>query len=287
MKHDEEALQDLKDSMQVVGQIYSVIICKQHPDRILAGRHRKASGTKNTYAMDVDERAKLFEITHEEMEQLLIIHSNVQRTVSKEERREELLAYAKILESQGMPKEEIASKIAENVTFTHQYVLELLPSEYKQKEKAVSPGRPTIPVKPSLTESSTSEPETNENFNKSKVKLAPVNTSPRQSDNVKSSYTDAEICLINHLGKAGVKYNTQVPYERPGEFNSEGKPKSYIIDVLTDEDHLGLEVEGPGTSSDNPVRDQFFKERGITIVHLPNAMVLDYGDVVALITKDK
>ncbi len=173
---------------------------------------------------------------------------------------------------QEVEKGQIVSRLETDFPLSKRSIYVYLPQEFKQ---------PTGPKGPreeiAATAISHEKPEKKE----STVKLAPVNTSPRRSDNVKSSYTDAEMSLINHLGKAGIKYKTQEPYERPGEFNSEGKPKSYIIDVLVDEDHLGLEVEGRGTSSDNPVRDQFFKERGITIVHLPNAMVLDYGDVVA------
>ncbi len=366
MKYDETALEDLKASIANVGQIYRVIVCKQHPDRILAGKHRKAAGAVNPpYEMDIDERAKTFGVSHEEMEQLIIIHSNVQRQVSREERAEELNAYAKILEGQ-IPDQEIPSRIATKTNFSIQYVLELLSDEkYKRPEKvrAGQASAQTKSVKLSLTEipepvrvdakwlaergirQSTINPnlfitkfgrvmsrdelgpqysqvsaepelakptvekepattiadeEVAETFARAVAEGVPTDVakvaaemshkhlrtptsypSSTLSEHRKSTYTDPHVMLLNALVKRGLKCRSEVAFERPGETTKDGHPKSYQADIVV-EDKVVIEVEGEGSSSKSDAkRDEFFKDKGLPVVHLSNGLVENYGEEVA------
>lgn len=283
MKFDEGALEDLKASLRVVGQIYSVLTCKQHPDRVLAGRHRREAGMGKPYLLDVEDRAQKFGCSHEEMEQLILIHSNVQRQVSKAERYEELNAYAKLLETQGVAKHEIASKIASKVPFSEQYVFELLPEEFKSPEKveAGRKGGAEKSAKLSLAKSSISEPEIKEDFNKTGLREPTSYPGPSQSDGRQSEYTEAHVSLLNALTKRRLNCRSEVAFERPGELTSEGQPKTYQSDIVV-EDRVIVEVEGEGSSSrDNEKRDFFFKEQGFVVKHIPNDLAQKYPEFVA------
>ena len=194
---------------------------------------------------------------------------------------------AEELMKQGVEKGKVAARLEQDFPLSKRSIYRYLPQESKFPEpQQLAEGKAasaTVALQKEIDTVSISHEKIEPD--ESKVKSSPTNHQPRQSDNVKSSYTDTEMILINQLGKAGVKYKTQVSYERPEEFTSDNQPKNYVLNILV-EDYLGLEVEGAETD-----RDQFFKDKGITIVHLPTAMVLNYGDVVAtlvaLITKDK
>lgn len=130
---DQDTIEKLQKSIQIVGHLGEVI--KDQEGTILSGRHRKLA--------DPDWPEKEVTVTDPLQRELLIVHYNVQRTVSKEETQRRLLNIAKILESTGIPKNEICTKVAELVPYTPQYVRQLLPDEYKRVEFA-----PKIEAKP-------------------------------------------------------------------------------------------------------------------------------------------
>lgn len=123
---DQDTVDKLQKSIQIVGHLGEVI--KDQEGTILSGRHRKLA--------DPDWPEKEVMVTDPLQRELLIVHYNVQRTVSKEETQRRLLNIAKILESTGIPKNEICTRVAELVPYTPQYVRELLPDEYKMQTKA-------------------------------------------------------------------------------------------------------------------------------------------------------
>jgi hypothetical protein len=150
----EETVKELEESIKVVGRIKAVIVCKQHPERILSGNHGVAAegglaAVKNVATFDVDARANELDVSHEFAELIVIAHSNKQRRVPEAETKQLLMDGAHYLEVAKTPKEDIALRLSSLFSFSRAYVLSLLPPEYKHQEKNNSPGRPrkklTIP----------------------------------------------------------------------------------------------------------------------------------------------
>jgi len=134
----------LKKSQEQAGELQGVVVCLQHPKVVLSGYHRsEARGgvekVQEKVPIDVDRFAKRHGIPHELAERSLVVHGNIHRRVEKEETREEVLGIAKGLEA-SVPRDKIASKLAEILPFSRSYMLRLLPDEYKQKEFARSSG---------------------------------------------------------------------------------------------------------------------------------------------------
>lgn len=129
---DQETVERLKKSTEIVGYLGEVV--KDQDGAILSGRHRKAA--------DPEWPEKQVNVTDPLQRELLILHYNVQRTVPREETQRRLLRIAKLVESTGVAKNEVCSEVAKLVPYSHQYVTQLLPDDYKQSDKAVSPGRP-------------------------------------------------------------------------------------------------------------------------------------------------
>ena len=130
-QYDSETIDLLKRSIEQLGQIYSVII--DTDGEVLAGRHRlKAGATKKTI-VDTGKIAERLGVSRKMAKLMIILHSNVQRKVSREETRELILEMARELEAQGVPKEKIASELYKKyVPYSERYIQELLPDEYKQ-----------------------------------------------------------------------------------------------------------------------------------------------------------
>ncbi len=143
-KLDPDALQELTESLATVGQINAIIRCKQHPDRILSGRHRVAAGASRHVDYDTDEAARRLGQTHEATEQIIRIHANTQRKVSEEERQAEFIALAETYHQDGTPKELCAQKVVEALgpRFTKVYIYSLLPERFKdaRRTKAIRAG---------------------------------------------------------------------------------------------------------------------------------------------------
>jgi hypothetical protein len=292
---DKDAVGDLKRSIEAVGQIYGVIACKQHPDRILSGKHRMATGLplRDPYPLDVDARAKAFRYSHGLMELLIQVKSNTQRKVSEEERRQEFVAIAEQLEKDGTPKDKVARRIVEVLGFSESYALSLLPSQFKQQQKAVSPGRPVIPritdqpqapqadeaVKdtpvPSVEVGQAEKPVPRQAFSKG--------TSPTASRFAVKTFKPAAVRFASLLKEAGVKdAQLEVEFPREGELTEAGKPKFYSADIAVKTALVVLEVEGEGSASkDDPERDASFGRKGFIVLHVSTGLVKDYGAEVS------
>jgi len=101
-----------------------------------------------------------------------------------------------------------------------------------------------------------------------------------------TQYTQAEQTLISELTKKGVEYLTQIPFKRKDEQTRKGESKQYITDILIKNTKIILEVEGSkSSSSDNPERDKYFKEKGYQIIHISNELALKYSFVLAELIK--
>ena len=101
-----------------------------------------------------------------------------------------------------------------------------------------------------------------------------------------TQYTQAEQAVIAELAKQGVEYITQIPFARKDDQTRKGEPKQYIIDILIKNTKIILEVEGSkSSSSDNPDRDKYFKEKGYQIIHIPNELALKHSFVLVGLIK--
>ena len=129
---DQEHVETLKKSQEIlerfgINAIYEVIV-DDTTGKVLAGSHRK-SADKNWPEKHITTKTEL-------QRQLIILHSNCQRIPKREETRYRLIQVAKCLEKEGVPKRQIAMKVAELVPYTENYVRELLPAEYKEDQQS-------------------------------------------------------------------------------------------------------------------------------------------------------
>ena len=130
---DNEAVENLKRSLSVVGQIYAVIV--DEDGDIISGKHRALAGAPYKKIINIGEAARRLGVSKKAAKIIYRMHSNVQRKVSAEETKSELLALANELEAQGVPKDKIAAELVKWAPYSERYIRELLPEEYKQAEK--------------------------------------------------------------------------------------------------------------------------------------------------------
>ena len=82
-------------------------------------------------------------------------------------------------------------------------------------------------------------------------------------------YTSPQMHFANALAREHLVFEIEVPFERP-EKTQDGKPKSFVVDLLLDR-WLVVEIEGIGSSSaDNIERDKFLEDQGLTVMHISN-----------------
>jgi len=126
MKEEErlEFLAGLKKSKTVVGHIYPVIV-KKGTLEIVDGKHRKQ--------VDPAWPEKEVEFPDKKSEILFRMHANYRRKISRKERAAEMLLLASILEEEGVPREQMVSKLAEITPFSERHIRRLLPKRYKRK----------------------------------------------------------------------------------------------------------------------------------------------------------
>ena len=125
---DSAHIEALKRSADQVGFLSRVLVEKgPRPGTLLSGRHRK--GANPSWPT---EEVEVKDDLHRE---LIMIHANIQRRVSDEATAARIKRIAQILESQGVPKPDICTKISELVPFSARWIRELLPAEYKHVEK--------------------------------------------------------------------------------------------------------------------------------------------------------
>ena len=125
---------ELERSLNQIGQLYGNIVCLQHPDRVLSGRHRKSLGFDKATTIDIDSYAHKWKVSHYMAELIVMSHSNVQRRVPRAERKAELMEMAKELEAKGTPKDRVSTELPRWFPGSPRWVRELLPDEYKQEQ---------------------------------------------------------------------------------------------------------------------------------------------------------
>ena len=132
MALDKDAVDALKKSRTLVGPLVPIV--KDQNGNILSGRHRK-------YA-DANWPEIQMEVKDQLQKELLILHFNAQRKVSREETEQMLLRIAKILETKGVEKKRICAEVTKLTPFSREYVRQLLPEEYRMVSKAREVGQP-------------------------------------------------------------------------------------------------------------------------------------------------
>jgi predicted transcriptional regulator len=144
-KRRKKLIGELVRSRKLVGEIYPVL--KTKDGRILVGKHRAAVGWQKVATIDdqVQALAEKLGVSLKVAELLFVINSNIQRRPSKKETQSLLLELCEELEKCGYPTEKIGEHVTDLVPYDRNYVLSLLPDKFKQRQKAVSPGRPPKP----------------------------------------------------------------------------------------------------------------------------------------------
>lgn len=122
---DQETVEKLKKSKEIVGYLGDVI--KDQQGNILSGRHRKLADPKWP--------EKEVTVTDPLQRELMVLHFNVQRIVPKEETQRRLVKIAQLVESTGVPINQVCGEVCRLVPYTEQYVRELLPEKYKMVSK--------------------------------------------------------------------------------------------------------------------------------------------------------
>lgn len=152
---DSELIEQLKKSKLIIGEQTSIII--DFDGEILSGMHRKEAGWEKSENIDTRVIAEKLSIPMPIAKEIVRLHFNLQRKPSREETQASLLKIAKELELKGIPKENIASEVAKLVPYSHSWVLELLPSDYKQPEK-VEAGKISVQVAEQKKEAQIEQP---------------------------------------------------------------------------------------------------------------------------------
>jgi hypothetical protein len=269
-----------------MGQIRAVIVCRQHPDVILSGRHSSKAGAGKRWDFDCEEKAQQLKVSHKAAEELVAIHCNVQRTVPMNETKERIVGLAKLLQAEGVPQEHVASKVVELVPgFTRQYIYELLPDEFKDRKRsdAIRNGIEARSIKDatkllsgfSLVGGSGGYP-------------IDRHEPPRKT------YTEAEMTLHHYFNRAHMSVNSQflVPMdkwkcvkcrrtwiEEPPEFcpfcRLGVERLTYKVDLMVN----GWAAVEPGLKGEfrnEEERDEFLRARGYEPFHFSNELV-KYG----------
>ena len=287
---DEEIVEQLRKSMDQLEQIYSVI--QDEDGEVLSGAHRLRAGATKIHVMDTRRIAMRLGVSRKMVKLMIKLHSNIQRTVPREETRKILEEMAEELVRHGVKPEDVATELVKHVPYSRQYVLELLPEKYKKKEK-VEAGkvsgerrRPDLysSVRFNRTKMEGSEP----------VKMEVVSVRPmgeirkpqipfKERMEIKA-YTRPEIYLADLLSKGGIRFLTQYPVERP-DMMEDGRPKVYMIDILVG-DSLALEIDGEGHDpSKDEERDSFLREKGYSVLHIPAGAIERFPDFVLNVIK--
>lgn len=120
---NQENIKMLKKGREVLGELYPIL--KDGDGEIIDGFHRNLAGFVTEVTLHPKSK---FE------KDLIRFWANHRRDITKSERRDEVVRLAKDLEK-DIPKEEIASTLANSLPFDESYILMLLPLEYKQKQQ--------------------------------------------------------------------------------------------------------------------------------------------------------
>lgn len=123
----EEVREGIKKSKTILGPIYPVLV-KKGTLQIIDGITRKQA--------DPTWPEREVEAPDKRTEILLRMHANYRRPVSRKETQTELLLLANLLEEEGVPPEQIMSKLGEMTPYSPPWLRVLLPKKYKIQEMA-------------------------------------------------------------------------------------------------------------------------------------------------------
>ncbi|MGP8056804.1 MAG: hypothetical protein ACLP9K_04290 [Nitrososphaerales archaeon] len=132
---NKEVSRQLSESLKIVGELQPVVVCQQHPDRVLVGRHRKGVGFISIQQYDVEYFCDVNSLPHELGEEIVRWQGNIQRKVSAGERRAQFAEICRLFEDSGVPKKEVAQRVANLHVFPSTTVRRYAPEEFKQPEK--------------------------------------------------------------------------------------------------------------------------------------------------------
>lgn len=113
----------------------------------------------------------------------------------------------------------------------------------------------------------------------------PRGSAPRMSEYRKSEYTDEQMALMCRLNKEKIHYLSEQYFPRYGEYHTNGKIKTYRVDVLID--NIAIEIDGPQHKYQyDKERDALlFKQHEIKTVRFRNDQVRNEMDSVIGIIK--
>jgi len=138
LEREEEVVEAIKKSREAIGPIYPVVI-DEETGEIVDGYHRKKADpswpeTKRKFKNEIEKLV------------FRIVANSVRRTVSKKERKAEMIRLARLLERQGVPKEQICQKICELLkeALSERYIRQLLPAKYKEPRKVKAAKTKTV-----------------------------------------------------------------------------------------------------------------------------------------------
>ena len=139
----EETKQGIEKSLKIIGQLYPVLI-KKGTLEILDGRTR--SQIYPAWEKKEIDVPKDWPYSKDLYYAAVQLYANYRRRVSLKERKSHLFLMASFLEDCGVPREKIASILADGITpFSQSYIGKLLPKKYKEVKfvpETPSPGRP-------------------------------------------------------------------------------------------------------------------------------------------------
>jgi very-short-patch-repair endonuclease len=272
-EYDRETIENLKRSLQQIGQIYAVI--RDYDGEILSGRHRIKAGANIIHEVDSRKIAEKLGIPEKIAKLMIKLHSNVQRRMKREETQRMLLEMAKELEKKGVPKEKIASEIySKYVPYSKRYVLELLPDEYKQVEfrpdiqhiSDLHKGELVHPTEKSIENIHTEYEETTE-VEEDKGEMEPERervliTEEIIRDRMHHPVSNIEIAIANALNESGITgFLTQHPIVI----------QQTIPDFFFPDKRLAVYIDGPVHSGredrDQELRDAL-RRRGYKVLEL-------------------
>jgi hypothetical protein len=134
-EYDEFIVESLKRSKEIVGELLPIVIDKETGE-IISGRHRKKAGWQRKIEITKEQKEKMankLNVPVEAMPVIWEIHVNIQRTVTIEERKQQVKRLIEILLKNGVKKEEIINKLLQILPWTKQYTYKLIPDEFKTK----------------------------------------------------------------------------------------------------------------------------------------------------------
>jgi hypothetical protein len=134
-EYDEFVIESLKKSKEIVGELLPIVIDKETGE-IISGRHRKKAGWQRKIEITKEQKemmANKLNVPVEAMPVIWEIHVSIQRTVTIEERKQQVKRLIEILLKNGVKKEEIINKLLQILPWTKQYIYKLIPDEFKTK----------------------------------------------------------------------------------------------------------------------------------------------------------